>query len=103
MRASRWWQLIDLDETYGEPGITEQFSTSYLFEMLKNGEKLQIPSFPGHSQSVERAVKLVSEPSQRVYGFKNRHDWITSSLVSHSLRPKFLSKGQYTNQYDSIF
>ena len=58
--AESFQDIIDWDETrVDEPAIIER-----------------IPNFPCHSQSVQRAVKLVSEASTQVYGEDARHKWI---------------------------
>ena len=56
---------------------------------LENGIALDLSKFPAHSHTVKRAVQLVSQASQSVYGEKSRHELILSKLLSRSLRPQF--------------
>ena len=65
--AERYWELVDIDNPgIGEPACTAKFLDSELEEMLQTQSKPELPVYPSHSQSVERAVKLVSEASQCV-------------------------------------
>ena len=72
-------------------------------ELLLNGTKLDLPDLPWHSQAMERAVKLITEASQTVYGFEVRHQHIIAKVLSQKLRTAFLSKGSYRGQFDSIY
>lgn len=57
-----------------KPALTEGISDEELQEALQNGSqidpfcRIDIPELPLHSQSVERAVKLMSKVSYTVYG-----------------------------------
>ena len=62
-----------------------------------------IAEFPSHTQSVERAVKLVTEASTIVYSFDNRHKTILTKILSRKLRPNVASKCSYTNNMTLIF
>ena len=64
-----------------------------------SGEPLDLPDFPSHAQSVERAVKLVSEASSFVYGLEARHKYILTKVKRRKLRPAFKSKSEYTFNY----
>ena len=75
----------------------------------KLGYGLNVPTslyvytmYPSHSQSVERAVKLVSEASQCVYGQARRHQHILGKVKSRKLRKSFSSKGYYEENYEEI-
>ena len=63
----------------------------------------KLTPLPGHSQSVERSVKLVSEASRTVYGLDNRHKSILTKMLGREKRPTFESKGSYKQDYDDIF
>ena len=82
--------------------MTEDFSESELREQLLNGNKLDLPDLPSHSQAMERAVKLTTEASTTVYGFEARHQHITAKVLSRKLGTAFLSKGYYMEQFDNI-
>ena len=65
--AEHYWELVDIDNPgIGEPACTAKFLDSELEEMLQTQSKPELPVYPSHSQSVEWAVKLVSEASQCV-------------------------------------
>ena len=73
-KAVHWTDLIDLSVNgVCEPPLTLDFSDNELHNSLLTGEKINLPDFPSHSQGVERAVKLVTEASQSVYGFVAGH------------------------------
>jgi hypothetical protein len=48
--------------------------------------------YPCHSQGVERAVKLVSESANAVYGAQQRDAWIRVTLNSRKKMSSFKSK-----------
>ena len=58
-------------------------------------DPLGIPNYPNNSQSVERAVKLVSDACHKVYGQKNRHDLIISIEAARKERPAYEQKRDY--------
>ena len=63
--APSWEEIIDWKVTkYWEPAIIEKFTKDDL-ENTKNSPVI-FPTFPQHSQTVERAVKLVSDASSQV-------------------------------------
>ena len=96
------WELVNLDA----PGVEEcpmsrDLKLEDIQHALMNGTALDIPlDLPGHSQSVERSVKLVTEASQRVFGFEQRHRHINTVLSSRGARPMFDNKSSYEELYD---
>ena len=83
--ASNWWELINIDQKgVCEPPTTTDYSSEQLKHALKTGEMLQLPVFPSHSQSVERAVKLTSEAAEMVYGQEARHKHIQTKTLRNS-------------------
>ena len=50
------------------------------------------PGFPLHTQSVERAVKLVTEAASHVCGEEKRHGYILSVIESRRIRKPFDTK-----------
>ena len=96
--ADRWQDLINLSIAT-EPAVTQIFEDQVIIEHLMSGESLDLPDFPSHAQSVERAVKLVSEASSSVYGLEARHKYILTKVKSRKLRPAFKSKSEYTFNY----
>ncbi|KAK6178315.1 hypothetical protein SNE40_013114 [Patella caerulea] len=101
--ATHWSELIKLSQPgICEPALTEHLSDEQLQESLLHGDKLELIELPSHSQSVERAVKLVSEASGTVYGLDSRHKHIQAKVLSRRMRPSFVSKGYYTEKYDDL-
>ena len=93
-KAVHWTDLIDLSVNgVCESPITLDISDDELQNSLLTGEKINLPDFPSHSQGVERAVKLVTEASQSMYGFEARHQSILAKVLCQELRPAFSSKG----------
>ena len=73
-KVVHWTDLIDLSVNgVSKPPLTLDFSDDELQNSLLTGEKINLPDFPSHSQGGERAVKLVTETSQYVYGFEARY------------------------------
>ena len=99
--SAKWWNLIDIDA----PGVEEcpltvDVTSEALHECLMSGTPLNIPKdMPGHSQSVERAVKLVSEASQHVYGLDSRHNFINAVILARKARKPFETKASYSETF----
>ena len=69
-KAERWDEIIDIKiEKVYEPFVLQKMSDKDISSALK--EPLVFPSYPLHSQSVERAVKLVTSAAKSVCGDKN--------------------------------
>lgn len=99
--AENYWELIDIESpSIAEAGCTLKFSDVELHDMVQNQRKPDLAVFPCHSQSVEWAVKLVSEASACVYGQERRHQHICGKILSRTLRKSFASKGSYEENYD---
>ncbi len=100
--ADNWSSLIHFSDlsSIREPVGTLQYSEDQIKEFLNNKAMARITEFPAHSQSVERAVKMVTEASTLVYGYDNRHATILTKIISRKLRPNFSSKGYYNENYD---
>ena len=103
-KAVHWTDLIDLSVNgVSEPPLTLDFSDNELQNSLLTGKKINLPDFPSHSQGEERVVKIVTEASQSVYGFEERHQHILAKVLCQQLRPAFSSKGSYMELFDSIY
>ena len=63
---------------------------------------MNFPNYASHSQTVERAVKLVTKSTQTVCGEKNRHKFILSVLASRKSRKPFDNKGNYSVHEDIL-
>ena len=81
-----------------EPALLSEISNDELFQSIQ--APLNFPNFPCHSQSVERAVKLVTEAAFKVCGADRRHNHIVSVLASRKARKPFKSKKHY--KYSSM-
>ena len=81
-KVVHWTDLIELPVNgVCEPPLTLDFSDDESQNSLLIGEKINLPDFPWHSEGVERAVKLVTEASQSVYGFEARHQHILAKVL----------------------
>ena len=65
-------------------------------------EPLWIPNYPSHSQSVERAVKLVSECCRSAYSYEERHKLILSKQAARKERQSYETKKQYRRIVKSV-
>ena len=93
-QAEAWPGIIDWDTVQVfQPFVLEKLST----EELENAKETPVdfPDYPCHSQSVERAVKLVTEASQVVCGEMKRHEHIVSVIASRKSRKAFDTKKDY--------
>ena len=87
-------ELIDWDlETISEPPLTYKLSTQALIEI--EVEKLTIKPYKVHTQSVERAVKLVTQASISVYGPEARDGFVKATVLSRRIMPKLTSKKDF--------
>ena len=86
------WQTVHITE----PPITRHVDDKELDILIQSKEKKQFPSFPGHTQAVERCVKLVTEASFSVCGQKSRDGFIRSRIESRKKMPTFETKRQFS-------
>ena len=92
--AEAWCDVIDWSKVkVFEPEILSRLSID-TFEGACD-EPLCFPRFPCHSQSVERAVKLVTEAASKVCGGDKRHSHSVSVLAARKARTPFKSKKHY--------
>ena len=92
--ADAWWNIIDWSQVQiVEPSILSRISTEMLEQACQT--PMSFPKFPCHSQSVERAVNLVTQASCKVCGGDNRHNHIVSVIASRKARKAFNSKKNY--------
>ena len=97
--AENWWEIIDWGKIQvHEPKILSNISTQELEEAY--AKPMNFPNFPCHSQSVEQAVKLVTEASSQVCGEEKRHNHIVSVIASRKVRQPFNSKKDYNYSMD---
>ena len=85
--ATQITELIDWDqEKITEPPLTYKLSNHELIEVMTS--KLEIKSYKVHTQSVERAVKLVTQASISVYGPEARDGYVKATVLSRRMMPK---------------
>ena len=86
--------LLDLinwaKEPIFEPILTCDIKTDQLDSLLTN--KLAKVEVECHTQSCERAIKITTEASSKVFGFENRDGYIRSQLKSRNLVSEITSK-----------
>ena len=91
MDATNLIGLIDWDiETIHEPVFTCSLTQAEVKDIL--GRPLDIPYFPLHTQSTERAVKQVTEAAAAVCGPEKRDGYVRARIAHRELIPKFQSK-----------
>ena len=92
--AFSWVDMIDWKKTpIHLPHIIECLSATEIDSTLNQPHIF--PSFPVHTQTVERAVKLVSEASSKVEGAERRHGHILSVMEARRIRLPFDNKRDY--------
>ena len=93
--SRNWWEIIELEKArIDEPRILERITNDELENMLQT--PACFPKYPCHSQSVERAVKLVSTAAKKVYVEERRHSFILAVCQSRKDRKPFETKKQYS-------
>jgi len=101
--APHWSELISSEFLVIEPPCTMKIPTEDILEIMDGRKHHQLPRFPNNSQSVERAVKLVSGASKHVYGLEGRHQMVKLQNMSRQIRPAFNSKGEYIENFSSLY
>ena len=83
--VNSWEEIIELEKAkVFEPFILEKLSDQEIASALDT--PLVLPSYSLHSQSVERAVKLVTTATQNVCGAVSRHEYCLSIIASRKAR-----------------
>ena len=80
---------------WAEPPTTIFVSINELKQAIQTGNKLSLTDLPNNSQSVERAVKLTSEASKKVYGRVKRHNFILTKNQSRAENKRNVKKSEY--------
>ena len=83
------WEL----ESFCEPPATKSLTEDALREAY--AAPLDIPKYPNNSQSVERAIKLVSEACHTVYGQERRHELCVSRQAARQENPSYRTKKNF--------
>jgi len=86
LKANSLYELLDTNFVWSPPPILRHVSLS---ELRASVEDATVSSFfagvPCHSQSVERAVKIVSESSKSVCGYTRRNKMILNTILSRKI------------------
>ena len=92
--AKHWRDIVEWDRIKtGVPAILSKISDEELLQAVST--PVVFSKLPLHSTSVERAVKLVSEASSKVYGTDKRHRHILGVLKSREMMPAFETKRDF--------
>ena len=75
---------------YHRAPFTYKLSIQDLIE--RKAVKLEVKPYKVHTQSVERAVKLVKQASISVYGPEARDGFVKATVLSRRIMPKLSSK-----------
>ena len=90
-KTADYADMIDwTKEPVYEPPILKEFSESDLINFYRAA--LDPPAYPPHSQSVERAVQMVTIASERKIGYENRHRFIHNLIKGRQSLASFQSK-----------
>ena len=85
--ADNYHSLIDWESLQlTEPPLTYDLTNDDLDKIIE--EPLTLPPYRSHTQSVERAVKLVTDASGKVYGLAAAQGYIRSKISSRQLYKK---------------
>ena len=96
--ADNYHSMIDWQtEPLTEPPLTYHLTNAELDTIID--EALTLPPYRSHTQSVERAVKLVSDASGKVYGLVAAQGYIRSKIASRQLYRKCDSKTELIKMF----
>ena len=90
-----WSDLVQVCQIEVEPPTTICFSSVDLINAKESELVLQLTYLPNNSQSVECAVKSVTEISKLVYGLKKRHNFILTKDQSRKENHRNVNKTNY--------
>lgn len=95
--AKDYTEMIDWDlEYFSEPAVTKNMSDDTLRQAY--AAPLEVPKYPNNSQSVERAVKLVSEACHQVFGQERRHELCVSRQAARQERAAYNTKKDFNRK-----
>ena len=86
--ASHWSEMIRLESLISSLPPCLRKKTIEELEQMKDDPGTP-PTYPIHSQSVERVVKLVTEAAKHHYNWDKRHQEIISIVKSRKDRGRF--------------
>ena len=62
---------------------------------------MDVPYFPIHSQSTERAVQIVSKAAQTVFGNEKRDGYVRGIIIHRDILPVFETKKYILHMFRS--
>uniref|UniRef100_A0A8D8THB2 Uncharacterized protein n=1 Tax=Cacopsylla melanoneura TaxID=428564 RepID=A0A8D8THB2_9HEMI len=87
-----YWQEVVLTE----PPLTKHLTDESLQKVVEdNNIKVLVPDVPCHTQCVERYIKLVTNASLSVIGYKARDGFIRNQIKSRESMPAFKTKRDF--------
>ena len=100
--ATSYLQLIDWESVpVTESVITASFSILTLDSFRK--QKLVLPPFPSHTQSVKSVIREPSDVSGKCAGFEKRHGMLLARYASRAVTPKIESKQDMLGMTKPVF
>ncbi|GBM92903.1 hypothetical protein AVEN_189143-1 [Araneus ventricosus] len=97
-QASDYFEIINWNSCVVYPPPVLQDLNEDDIKSLINSDTTpirEIETFPCHTQSVERCIKLVTEASNKVCGHEARDGYIRATLKSRSVMPNFSKKSVF--------
>ena len=88
--ATCYVDMISWEGNIFEPPLTLHMTEDELNSYIET--PLEVLPYPGHTQAVERGVKLTTEASTSVIGEEKRDGMIRQKINSRTLIPKFMAK-----------
>ena len=88
IQSKKFYDLVDLETA--EKTVTKHLSDETISSALT--APLILPAFPNNTQSVERAVRVVTKVAKKRAGHTARHKLILQKLLSRKRVSKFDSK-----------
>ena len=96
--AADYTDMIDWSsEALYEPCLTVGLTNSQVTDLKYTA--LSLPSYPAHTQSVERLVKQTTRAAESVAGYSARDGFLRASSKSREMMPRFESKKDFENNF----
>ena len=83
--------MIDFKKS-NQPESTMRLKDNQIDALTASKEFPKLPEFPSHGQTVERAVKIVTEVSHQMYVREARHKYISTKEKLKEFRTAFETK-----------
>ena len=101
-QAAHYTDMVDLNTVNITSTPILSNLSSVDLELSIDNERWEFFDYPSHTQAVERTVKLVTDASNTVYGYENRHAYIKTTPESRKQLPKNNSKKDLQKFVNSI-